>query len=375
MVKKYPFYIKSTVILAGLTLFVYVIANLQDILIPLAFALILSILLNPLVNLFIKWKIPKLLSILIAIIIGFLVFGGLTYFLSSQIMSFTHELPQLKQKFAELSNHIQHWLHVSLGISLDQQQKFLNESVGKLKPIVERAIGSLFGTVLVAFLVPIYIILILFYKTLILNFIFEVFASKNSTEVEKILAGSKIAVQSYMVGLLIEGAIVATLNSLALMLLGVKYAILLGVLGAIINVLPFIGGVLSTLLPLFIATMTKTGFGTQIGIIIAYIIIQFADNHFLIPLVVSARVKLNALISLIVVSLGGAVWGLAGMFLSIPIIGVLKIIMDRIPELKPWGKLLGNEIPRSVRANRLFRRNDKLRLSPHPKTVADAKNI
>ena len=127
-------------------------------------------------------------------------------------------------------------------------------------------------------------------------------------------------------------------------MLGVKYAVLLGFLGAIINVLPFIGGIVAILLPVLIATVTKDGFQTQLGIIVAYVIIQFIDNHFLIPYIVSSKVKINALISIIIVLLGGALWGISGMFLSIPFIGILKIIFDRVPELKPWGRLLGDEI-------------------------------
>ena len=355
MIKKFPFYIQTTVILAGLTLLVYVISILQNILIPLTFALILSILLNPLVDKLVALRIPKVPAILLAVVIGLLVFTGIAYFLSSQIMNFGHELPQLNQRISEFSGQAQQWLQQKINIRIETQQKFLHEATAQLKPIMERMAGTLFGTILMAFLVPIYIILILYYKNLILNFVFELFAERHSEEVGKVLMGSKLAVQSYMMGLLIEGAIVASLNSLALLILGVKYAFLLGVLGAIVNVLPFIGGVLSTLLPLFVATITKGGISTQVGIVILYVLIQFADNHFLIPWVVSSRVKLNALISLIVVWLGGAVWGLGGMFLSIPIIGILKIVLDRIPGLQPWGKLLGNELPLRPRGRFLLR--------------------
>jgi predicted PurR-regulated permease PerM len=115
-------------------------------------------------------------------------------------------------------------------------------------------------------------------------------------------------------------------------------------LGALLNVLPFFGGILAALLPIIVATITKEGFNTQIGVAISYIIIQFTDNHFLIPYIVSAKVRINALISVVAVLLGGAVWGLSGMFLSIPFIGVLKIIFDRIPEMQPWGRLLGDKV-------------------------------
>ena len=142
-----------------------------------------------------------------------------------------------------------------------------------------------------------------------------------------------------------EALAVAALNTIALLILGVKYAVLLGVLGAVLNILPYIGGIIAIALPLIIATITKTGFETQLGIVIAYLVIQFIDNHFLVPLIVSSRVKINALVSIVIVLMGGALWGLPGMFLSIPFTGVLKIVFDQIPDLKPWGKVLGDEVP------------------------------
>jgi predicted PurR-regulated permease PerM len=194
-------------------------------------------------------------------------------------------------------------------------------------------------------LMPVYIFLFLFYKPLILNFLFEVFAEENSRQVGEILNETKSAIQSYMVGLLLEALIVAVLNSTALLILGVKYAILLGVIGALLNLIPYIGGVIAIALPVLIATVTKDGYNTQVGILIAYIIIQFIDNNILVPRIVSSKVQINALISIIAVLLGAALWGVPGMFLSIPFVGILKIICDRIPDLKPWGKLLGDSVP------------------------------
>jgi predicted PurR-regulated permease PerM len=108
-------------------------------------------------------------------------------------------------------------------------------------------------------------------------------------------------------------------------------------------------------------TITKDGIHTQIMIAISYIVMQFIDNHLLIPYIVSSKVRINALISIVGVLLGGAVWGFSGMFLSIPFIGILKIIFDRIPELKPWGKLLGDEIPTLRRGLRPLGRKKVIR--------------
>jgi predicted PurR-regulated permease PerM len=172
-----------------------------------------------------------------------------------------------------------------------------------------------------------------------------VFLEEHSGRVGEVLAQTKSAIQSYIVGLLVEMIIVSTLNSLALLVIGVKYAILLGVLGGVINVLPYIGGFVSILLPVLIATVTKEGYSTQLEVIVSYLLIQFVDSNVIFPRFVSIKVQINALISLVAVFLGNAMWGVAGMFLMLPMVAVLKIIFDRIDDLKPWGKLLGDEIP------------------------------
>jgi predicted PurR-regulated permease PerM len=345
MLKKYPFYIKCTVILFGLVLFAWSIYAIKDILIPISFGLMLAILLNPLVNRFQKWKLPKVLSIFIVLLLAIAVLAAIGYLLSTQIAKFSDQLPTLKKKFLELLEKLQTVIAQEFNLNLQKQNELISEAGTNMKPNVSQAVGTLAGSLEMLILIPLYTFLFLYYKHLILNFLYEVFAEENSKEVRVILNQTKGAIQSYMLGLLLEALIVATMNSIALMILGVQYAILLGVLGALLNVIPFIGGIIAVLLPLAIATITKDGFGTQLGIIVAYMIIQFIDNHFLMPYIVSSKVKINALISIIIVLLGGAVWGISGMFLSIPFIGILKIIFDRIPELKPWGKLLGYEIP------------------------------
>ncbi len=344
-VKQYPFYHKATVILFGIILLVYVLFNLQDIMIPLAFAMVFAILLNPVYNWFQKHKIPKIPSIIITILLAFIVFGAIMYFLSTQIARFSDSLPLLKQKFNTLTTQFGQWAQVRFGVTIQKQVELLNSALNNSQALVGSTLSTALGTIGIIFLLPVYIFLLLFYKTLILNFLFEVFAEENSKQVADILNETKSAIQSYMVGLLLEALIVAALNSTALLLLGVKYAILLGVIGAILNMIPYIGGVVAIALPVLVATVTQDGYNTQLGILIAYIIIQFIDNNILVPRIVSSKVQINALFSIITVLLGAALWGVPGMFLSIPFVAILKIIFDRVPDLRPWGKLLGDTVP------------------------------
>ena len=356
--KQYPFFIKSTVVLFGIILLVYSLLNLRDILVPLSFAIIIAILLNPLVARLQKRKIPSVLAITIALLLGIIFFAGIIYFLSSQIAQFGETLPVLQQKFASILKDLQTWLEGSFGLSIKKQVQLVNEALNNSKALIGSTLGSALGTLAILLLLPVYVFLLLLYKPLIVNFLYEVFAEENSRNVRQILTQTKTAIQSYMVGILLEAIVVAVLNSTALLILDVRYAVLIGVIGAILNMLPYIGGLIAIALPVLMATVTKDGYSTQLGIVIAYMIIQFVDNNILVPRIVSSKVQINAFVSILVVLLGGALWGIAGMFLSIPFVAVLKIIFDRVDGLKPWGKLLGDDVPTSHKGE-LWRRKKR----------------
>ena len=368
--KQYPFYMKSTVILLGLISLSYALFALSDILAPIAFSFVIAILLNPLVNKLQRKGVNKVLSISIALALTIICVGGIIYFISTQVMHFGDNLPQLKQKFNEHFKDIQQWLSATFKISFAKQQKMINDAASGSQVLIGKTLGSALGILGFLVLVPIYIFLLLFYKTLMINFLHEVFAQKNSDKVSEILSETKDAIQSYMVGLLLETIVVAILNSIALLICGVEYAILLGVIGALLNLLPYIGGIVAIALPVLMAAVTQDGYVIPLVIIGAYTLIQFIDNNFLVPFLVSSRVKINAFFSIVIVLLGGAVWGISGMFLSIPFLAILKIIFDRVPEMKPWGKLLGDEIPTRHKGEIWTGRKKKISISE--KIVGDS---
>ncbi|KAA3438666.1 AI-2E family transporter [Rufibacter hautae] len=347
MTSSEPFYKKSTLTLLGIILLVYVMYTLADILVPIAFSLLLAILLNPLNSRLMRLKVPTVLSIILTLLIALIILGAILYFLSAQIVQFGEMMPALKLKFTQILTDLQNFLQTKFGVSIQKQTQFLKDTASGGKALVGQTVSGVLGVFSLLFLIPVYIFLFLLYKPLILNFIFEVFSTKDTNPVAEILHETKAAIQSYIVGLLIEASIVAVMNSTALLILGVPYAILLGVIGAILNMIPYVGGLVAITLPVLMATVTQDGYTTQLFIIGAYLLIQFIDNNVLVPRIVSSKVKINALISVLAVLLGGALWGVSGMFLSIPLVAVLKIVFDRIEGLKPWGKILGDQIPDS----------------------------
>ena len=363
--RPYPFYMKATVILFGLILFFFVLFTLREILIPVAFAFLIAILLNPLNNR-LERKLPKTLAIFCTLFIAISVITGIFYFLSTQIASFSESIPALKAKSVSIINDLQQWMRFHFGMSIQKQAEMVKNALENRQVYVGQTLSAILGITSVLILIPIYVFFLLFYKTLILDFLFQVFSEKNSLRVAEILAETKVSVQSYVMGLLLETLIVSAMNSAALLAVGVRSAILIGVIGGILNMIPYLGGLVAIALPLLMATVTFDGYTTQLAILGAYLIIQFIDNNILMTRIVSSRVQINALVSIIVVLMGGALWGVSGMFLSIPFVAILKIIFDRVDGLKPWGSILGDKIPEvhsgvksQIRWERIFNRLEK----------------
>lgn len=348
MANTIPAYFKVSVVILGILGFFFILWIGQSILIPLTFAGIISILLNPMVNFFIGKGINRIVAITIAITLLIIIVTGIMLFIGSQASMFSDSLPQLKIKFNTLVNDALKWVSETFNIGKSKVNAWINErkseSLNDAGGMIGDTVSTVSAMLINVLLLPVYIFLFLFYKPLLLKFTAQVFADDKHKTVAEVLFNTKTLIQNYLVGLLIEMLIVATMNSVALLIIGIDYAIMLGVIGALLNLIPYIGGVVAISLPMLMALITDTP-GDAFLVLGAYLIIQLIDNNFLVPKIVASKVKVNALVSIIVVLIGGALWGIAGMFLSIPITAILKVIFDKIPHLKPLGFLIGDTMP------------------------------
>jgi predicted PurR-regulated permease PerM len=344
---KIPFYARVALIAICIFAFVFTMKIGQDIIVPLLYATILAILLNPLVNFLVRKKINRVLSISIAVILSLLVVTGVVYIGSTQVSMFSESYPQLQQKLGIKSTEWVHWLARTFKVPEAKINTWISET--EVKAINNFAIGATLAEagkmIVIGLLLPVYLFMILYYKPLLLEFISKLFKSEHHVTVNAILTNTKSIIQTYLVGLFFEVVIMAVLNSTGLLILGIDYAIILGITGAILNIIPYIGGVIAIALPMVIAFVTKDSLIYPGLVLLIYLFTQFIDNHYISPKIVASRVKINALVSMIGVIVGGTIWGIPGMFLSIPLIGILKVIFDHIESLKPWGFLLGNTVP------------------------------
>ena len=147
-------------------------------------------------------------------------------------------------------------------------------------------------------------------------------------------------------------------QTIGLLIIGVEFAILLGILSGLLNIIPYIGGVVAVLLPMIIALTTQSA-GAAGWVLLLFVVVQFFDNNIIMPYVVASKVKINALASIIAVLSGAAIWGVPGMFLSIPLIAIFKVIFDRVDSLKPYGFLIGDTIP--TKQSSLFKKLNPLK--------------
>lgn len=343
-----PFYAKFALVLVGLVTFTFILYIGQGIAIPLVFATILAILLNPLVILLVKKKVNRVVAIFLAILVAFITIGALLYFISSQASLFSESYPLLKKKIGVLMQDGVKWSSKTFNTSPRKINAWIgkmeSEGLNKSAVVIGQTLDTLSGVLVLIFLLPVYIFMLLFYKPLLLGFIGRLFADNSHATVMEILEETKSLVQNYLIGLLLEALIVATLNAVALLILGIPYAILLGVIGALLNMIPYIGGIIAIALPMVMALAFKPPI-YLLFILAAYVIVQFIDNNFIVPKIVASKVKINALASIVVVLIGGALWGVPGMFLSLPLTAIAKVIFDRVEGLKPWGYLLGDTMP------------------------------
>jgi predicted PurR-regulated permease PerM len=358
MVKTWPLYAKFTALILLVYLVLYGLYIGQDILAPLGFAFLFAVLLRPLEKKFIKWKVPKVLAIVLTLVIAILVVAGLITFLSKQITSFVQDIPAIKENLNDLWKQFQNWLSTTFNLSRAQQAKILqkatSDTMDNIAPV--STLGVVTASVATIILVPVYVFLFLYYRTLLLRFIVELFDEKQQENVYNVIQEIRYVVQHYITGLLIETSIVAVLNVTGLLIIGAPFAILLGIIAAILNLIPYIGGLVAVFLTALITFSNTGSISTAVWAIIIFLIVQFLDNNFLVPRIVASRVKLNALISIVGVLIAGALCGISGMFLSIPMIAICKVIFDKVEELQPWGKLLGDDIPSTPVLKKIFKR-------------------
>lgn len=345
-----PFYVKLSLNLITIALICLCIYLAADIVMPIFFSIVLAILLVPVENWLTSKKMSRVAAMLISIFLVLLFIMGIIYFLSAQVANFIGDLPKIKEQLNGHRHAVQQWISRTFHFTYKEQDKAIAVATDNMKAsgagtsVVGATAMSAIGSLVYIILLPLYTFLIMYYRGLIRKFLIDSFSEKHKDSVQEVLAESKTIVQGYMVGLLIEMAIVTTLNAIGFFIVGIDYAIFLAVLVAILNMIPYVGMLVAAILCLLITLSSTNDVADVLWVALVLAVVQAVDNNFLMPYVVSSKVRINALVSIIGVLVGGALAGVSGMFLSIPGVAVLKTIFERVDGLKQWGMLMGDDL-------------------------------
>ncbi|GAA0882199.1 AI-2E family transporter [Sphingobacterium siyangense subsp. cladoniae] len=342
-----PFYVKLACVLISILLLGYLAKIGDTILIPMILGLLFSLLLIPLSNfLERKLRFPRTLAGILSVILFFGVLGYGLFLLASQLTLLKEDFPAFKQQIMDGVGNLQTWVSQQFGIQHKDQIDFINKTASKSVDsgtlFLGTALVSLSSMFILFVFTFLYTFFLLIYRGHIVKFLLFVNRIEDRPIVLDVVQQVQYVVKKYLIGLLIQMSLVSLLVFIVLSLIGVKYSLLLALITGVFNVLPYVG-IFSSMLIIAILTFATSSFTHVVLVIIALIIIHMIDSNFIVPKIVGSKVKVNSLFAMLSIIIGEMIWGISGMFLAIPILAIVKIVMDRIKELKPWGFLLGEE--------------------------------
>lgn len=290
-----------------------------------------------------------MLAIAIVLIVLLASMALLVWFISANFSRLIADFPTLKANVTAHLERLSSWINSKTDFSTERQLQLINQQSEKLVNFAGGYLGGVASslTALLVFfgLIPIYIFLLLFYRNLLLRFVFLWFNEAEHERVKETVQEVQRIIKSYLGGLLIQIAYITILLGGILMLFGIKHALLIGVLFAIFNLIPYIGALIGNLIGVLLTLSSSEQLSPILTVLIAIAVVQFLDNNILMPRIVGSKIRINALTSIVAVIAGGALAGISGMFLSLPVIAVLKVVFDRSNHLKQWGVLFGDERP------------------------------
>lgn len=317
-----------------ITFVVALLIAAKVVVIPLAISFLFAIVLNPFLRRLENIRMPRVLAIVVVLLTFVVVIGGIFTYCGYQLTSLLNDLPGLQERVLNLVNDMRVQLAERFNISAPQQNRWMTNLADSVGPFFTGFLQTTGSILTVVAQIPIYIFLMLLYKDrfrVFLNTISRRPDDAPSAQINEV----KEVVQGYVLGMFIVICILAVLNSIGLLLLGIKYALFFGILSAILTIIPYIGNFIGGFFPFLVALVTKDSAWYAVGVIAVYAFIQFLEGNFITPNVMGSRVSINPLIALLSMIIGGQMLGVAGLIIAIPFVGILKLLFSHSKTLWP----------------------------------------
>lgn len=347
--KEIPGTVKRSLELLGVFLIGVIIVIGKVIIMPLLMSFFISIMLLPVFRFFRKRKLPETIAILLPILLVIIIAALILWLFYSQMRFLMDDYQKIEQNLTIHLNALSLWISRVFGFSPTEQVNFINQQSNKLfnyaANILSGAAGSATGILIFFGLLPIYTFLLIMYRNIFMKFILMCFEPKEHENIEAVMQQIETMGKRYLLGLLIQLCYITVLLWGILAIFGIKHALLIGIIFAFLNLIPYLGALIGNILGVLITLASSDSIVDILFVLGAIAAVQFLDNNILMPRIVGSQVKLNPLISIIGIFIAGTMIGISGMFLALPIMAILKIIFDRTEQFKKWGVLLGDERP------------------------------
>ncbi|SEH80858.1 Predicted PurR-regulated permease PerM [Paenimyroides aquimaris] len=345
--KKVPFVIRLTCVLLSIIAITYISVVGKSILVPLVIGFLVSMLLLPLANFQErKLKFPRIVSSLVSPILFSLAVIAVFFFIGTQMAQFTDDLPEFKQQIETLFHDAQVFVYDKFGVSEEEQinyiQKNAEEVIKKGSGVVSTAVTSVTSMLASSTFVFLGIFFFLLYRSHLVKFLIWCFPPSDQSKVRVVITEIQSIIKQYIFGLLIQVVAVSTLMFIAYSIIGIKYALLFAVLCGVLNLIPYIGIFSATVLAAVVTLATGDPI-QALWVIIAVIVVNSIDGNIITPKIIGSKVALNSFVVLFGIVIAESIWGIAGMFLAIPILAIFKIIFDNVEGLRPYGFVLGED--------------------------------
>jgi predicted PurR-regulated permease PerM len=340
---QFPLYAKYFFVLAGFLLFLFTLYIGSTFLIPLFIGLLFSLLTLPIANWLEKKGVSRGFAAVCCILIILSALTGFVYFFTIQVQNIAQEGDKIQQELNDAIGELQEYISSELGINREIQREYFEN-------IQDGQEGSFFDGVMAMFpplvyaiiLIPLSMYFMLLYRRYYEEFLYKLYNEDKHERIKSGIKKEKDIVVKYLTGILAVVLILATLNSIALTLFGLEHAIFFAVLAAFLNIIPILGTLLGSILPILYSLIMQDSLWYPVGIAIYFTLVQQLESYVITPNVVGNRVKINPYMIILAIFLGNEVWGPAGMVLFIPMLAILKVVCRVVPELNPYFFLLSD---------------------------------
>lgn len=311
-------------------------------LIPICFALLIAFLLYPVCKWLESKGFSRTLAIAAGILLVTLLLGSVVLLLINQFADFQNSWSGISQKLDETLSQLSTQLTEQFGISREGQNEWLKQALNEILTMAGSALFSSGASLAIALIIPVYTALFLYHRSMLVTILLDQFPVEQRDQIISVLYKVIQTYYNFIKGMLVVYLCVGLLNSIGLFLLDIPQAFLFGFIASILTFIPYVGIMIASLLPISIAWITKDSIWYPLGVVMVFAIVQYLEANVIFPLAVSSRLKINTLVTLLMMFAGGILWGAAGMILFIPFIAIGKLVADEMDPGGIWARLLGN---------------------------------